>query len=449
MIPFNYLRSWAFYCAFLGALGAVTAHAQSMYTGASAGNWSVDTNWTPTGVPNGVGAAVGRSGTGTITTQDLANVTVGSISMSSSTQWRIDNTNNTITMNQDGTGSGTALISNSGTNRFWLNGGNLVLDDDLRIVNTATFATDALYIAAVISGNHNVTINNSFNSPIGTTTAPSSSVRFDKANTFTGNVTIERGTVTFFTTTSLGNTSNLVSLATVGAATLEYYGSAATPQTIAYNYNVGAAGAAIGVRPGSETTPNLTTSVVNFIGNVNLDGDLTLVNGKSGTGIQNMSGQITGTGGIIANGGRSAITHADNTYSGGTEVALGELNVAASAELGTGDVLVRANAFLNTQSETTFGDDITLVLEADASLYLNFGSGTTLDTIGSLSLDGGETFADVGTWGSMDNVEADFHTSLITGNGLLNVTAVPEPGSCALLLVGLCLPFVYRRMRSC
>lgn len=129
------------------------------------------------------------------------------------------------------------------------------------------------------------------------------------------------------------------------------------------------------------------------------------------------------------------------TYSGGTLVSAGTLVVAATGVLGSGDVTVSDNAVLTLQTALGLGDTADLILNSLSIVNLDFvGS----DTIGMLSFDGGATFASIGTWGSLTS-SAMWKSELFTGDGLINVTAVPEPGAIGLLALG--LGFVLLKLR--
>lgn len=118
-----------------------------------------------------------------------------------------------------------------------------------------------------------------------------------------------------------------------------------------------------------------------------------------------------------------------NTFSGGTQILDGSLEVSAANGLGTGNVVAGAGTLLTFTSLTvdTFVDDSAQIVLADTALLALDFTGT--DTIAGLSLDGGLTNADIGIWGAIGNGSAEFTSALITGSGLLNVTSIPEPST--------------------
>jgi hypothetical protein len=133
------------------------------------------------------------------------------------------------------------------------------------------------------------------------------------------------------------------------------------------------------------------------------------------------------------------LTQVNNTYSGGTSVsANGFLIVAADGALGGGNVTV-TNAKLTLGGGTLhnyIGNSATLTFSAGlaaSAINLNF-SGT--DTLAAISLDGGSNYLGVGTY-SASALNTLYGSSAFTGAG--NLQVVPEPGSAALLGLGLLL----------
>src|SRR5262245_9547930 len=91
-----------FAVAFTLFLGTGQATAQTAWNVLS-GNWTgTPANWSPAVVPNGVGAVITRTGATSTITQNLAGATVGTISLTGSTNgsWTFILTNS-LTLNQD------------------------------------------------------------------------------------------------------------------------------------------------------------------------------------------------------------------------------------------------------------------------------------------------------------------------------------------------------------
>ena len=158
---------------------------------------------------------------------------------------------------------------------------------------------------------------------------------------------------------------------------------------------------------------------------------------------------VGGTGLLKTSGaGTWILSHANNTYSGGTELAgSGNLDVKADGALGTGNIKLTASNLLTLEGGTTnnyIANTATLTLsqQGTISLYLNF---TGTDSLAGVNLWGtnyttyGQTFGGVGSG-------ATHEYSWITGNGLLQI--VPEPATWALLAFSLTTVMVLRRRRN-
>jgi autotransporter-associated beta strand protein len=151
----------------------------------------------------------------------------------------------------------------------------------------------------------------------------------------------------------------------------------------------------------------------------------------------------------------------DNSFSGGAEVRGGTLVAASATALGSGDVEVLGGATLATRSDDTvrIGGDLTLGAGSILDLGLGFAGDALLDVAGHLSFGGLlsisflDGFLGVGLY---DLIDFDSFSGAFSGfafNGLspsfaanvvfgadgvaLSVTAVPEPETYALMLMGL------------
>jgi autotransporter-associated beta strand protein len=115
-----------------------------------------------------------------------------------------------------------------------------------------------------------------------------------------------------------------------------------------------------------------------------------------------LSNVVSGPGGLTMMSsnltGRLNLTNAGNSYTGDTRINSGTLSIT--------------NPFLANAAD--------VYLTTGATLDLSF-VGT--DAIRSLYFDG--VAQEIGTWGATGNLDADFQTDLITGTGLLGVTALP------------------------
>lgn len=197
-----------------------------------------------------------------------------------------------------------------------------------------------------------------------------------------------------------------------------------------------------------------------------LDGTITLggTGGAIRTGAGNASGRTTmvvasigGTGPLTllsheAGGGGlgTTILQGSNTYTGGTVVGAGDFTknfrLIVQSNLGIGgDVRVLHGATLQLDIHTAIAADQNLIVEElsfDGTVDLNF---TGIALIGGLSLDGGMTFEEPGTYGAIDS-GAMFENALFIGTGILQV--VPEPSTWVLLVVGATAVLFFGRRRA-
>lgn len=206
----------------------------------------------------------------------------------------------------------------------------------------------------------------------------------------------------------------------------------------------GGAGNGIGMTLGGKITLEGTGGVI------------TVGAGNSGGRTATVTASIAGSAPLtvlnheVAGGGLgTAILQGANTYTGGTVIGAGDFSkqfrLVVQSNLGLGgEVLLRGGATLQLDINTAIGADQTLVVEEfalDGSVDLNF---IGIATIAGLSLDGGLTFEENGTYGAIDS-GATFESALFTGTGMLEV--VPEPGTWALLVLGGGVLFLATRTR--
>ncbi len=119
-----------------------------------------------------------------------------------------------------------------------------------------------------------------------------------------------------------------------------------------------------------------------------------------------------------------------NTFTGNTTISVGTLTLGASAA-----------------SATFLADTSNLYLTTGALLNLSFTSNSVMESIAGLFIDGVQQSD--GTWGAVGS-GATFTSALITGTGMLNVSAIPEPDTYAALFGGLALAgaVIHRRRRT-
>lgn len=192
-----------------------------------------------------------------------------------------------------------------------------------------------------------------------------------------------------------------------GVVTAPYIvGGAGSGVTSTFNFNGGTIVATAGTIPAGVTFMDRIDHAFVQLGGATFD-----TNGRSITVAQILAhdaalGNIR-DGGLTKTGIGTLTLSGSNSYTGDTVINGGTLSI----EL----------AYLFDQSNVQLNG-------GSSSLNLGF-SGT--DTIAALYFDG--IAADIGTWGSIDS-DAEFKSAYLTGTGMLNVTAVPEPSSAMLLL---------------
>lgn len=338
----------------------LSAHA-SIWAGAD-GNWNAtgSPGWNGTGTPNAIGAVATFNATAAArtTTQNISGgVTVGTLSLTGTNiagSRQITLTNG-LTFNQDGAGSGTALLENTNTStsssNFFQIGSStsqtITLADNLRITNAAGSSTNgSVYIMAAIGGTGNITFNNA-----NTGLTQTGSIRLGSGtNTFTGNVLFQKGTVAVSSGSSLGNTSNAVTLGQSGqgSAALLLTSSGSTIQQ------------AITVASGSGGT--LTLGKINigegtYSGAITLNGNLNVFSEATSNSGLNFTGVISGTGavtvapGVTGSSATGIVTlSAANTFTGNT--SLGSPAVGSASRLVLANSLALQNSTLDYTGST-------------------------------------------------------------------------------------------------
>lgn len=399
----------------LTASFVVTPSVQAANWAGGAGNWSSNTSpgWNGSGVPNEVGA-VARTGSGNSTiTQDISGgVTVGTISQSNTggTQLTITNSNG-ITLDQDGSGTGTARILNantnpttSGNNFLRITGGTLTLADNLLISNTANNNTTvsnggAISINAAIAGTGNITIDNVMNN----TSTGAGCIRLWLASTYTGTVNVRSGMTVISSNTALGDVSNTITLGASGAGSASLLSNGAS--NVAHNWVVAAESG------GTLTLGSLEPNARTFSGNGTLNGNLTLLTAATPANTFSLTGVISGTGNVtmssIAAGAGAAQMSNANTYSGSTTVSSGILSLS------------NALALQNSAVDTT----------ASVTGTATAGLRTTVTTLTLGGLTGNKNLADVFATGTASSAG---QYSTITGLTLNPGTGVTHTYSAAI-----------------
>lgn len=213
-------------------------------------------------------------------------------------------------------------------------------------------------------------------------------------------------------------------------------------------------------------TDNVATNRFTLAGNLSLtSGQTNKLQLNSGSAGFNVSSLISGTGALtIASNGSSqstssvqdiTLTHANNTYSGGTTVgAFSNFQVAADGALGTGNLtmtggrmtfnLGTTNDYIANTANLIIASGLTT--GASNSIALTF---TGTDVVGGISLNGGTSFLANGLYDATA-LNTAYGSSIFSGTGVLSVGAIPEPSTIALLggLAVMAAAVVKRRRRG-
>ena len=389
--------------------------------------------------------SAGGLGTGTLTMGDTttgASLLLGSSGGTTS--------NNIHVVAGTGTVSINSLLAEGQSGSKTLSG-NIQIDRDINLSsNGRTEASSVVIVSGIVSGV----------GAINTSSHTNNHVRLTGANTYTGGTTIVSGT------TRTGNASAL------GTGQVAFHES----NTVTLDLN----NTALGVQSLSGGSSAATVSTAGT------SGILTIHGGNASAA--SFAGSITGAGGVIKNGTGVQILTGDNTYTGITEVNEGILqlgsisavslantsgvtiaggalvNAAGNSNLGTGAVSMSTGSMTpggigtvgsftvaDNQAFSATGGTMNFDLQSAASFDQIFGSGTgsfslmdvTLALSGSTSIAG--TYQLFEGFGGINVVSGLTITGLDAGwtadldiNGLLTVTAVPEPSTYA-AIAGLAL----------
>ena len=427
----------------------------SSWTGTT-GDWSSDLNpgWNGTGVPNAVAAVAEYSGgaSATVVQNIGAGVTVGTIrSFGSGNASFTVTASNSIILNQDGGGSGFALIETSRTSnqahRLNIAGpGSLSLADNLLVRNSGngTGALGSIQLNANITGTGNITFDNVSNN----TSAGQIYLNSSSTSDFTGNVLIRRGAVAFTDKDHFGNrATNVITLGEAGQGSSTLVSNAAISGAIVNNIVSAAGTGGTNVLGSVSAAASGTTT---YAGTVLLNGDLTLTSSNISAGHVAVSGVISGVGSLVKSGTGIARLSGVNTYTGNTTVNDGTLLLASGGEqrfvIQDGGISNQLQ-FTGTSSLDLNGTlrlDISGLTVSSGIWNLVVDSSTTTATYGGsfgLAFVGGPTFTNVGG-GLYTSGDWTFNT----GNG--NLSLVPEPGTAGLIALGGTAIIFFRRRRG-
>ncbi len=319
-----------------------------------------------------------------------------------------------------------ALVDlNTTTNRILqLNGGGLIKSGDttttisgqgrLTAASGGTLAVTVdnpdgvLNISAVIINNANRTQN-----PIGLTKSGAGLLTLTGANTFTGGVNLNDGTLRITAESGLGSTSSGTRTMTFNGGTLNIAGNVTST---AKNWVIG----------------------TNGVGTFDVDANRNLTLDDAGSLQSGTTGQL-----IKAGDGTLTITANNTGFNGGATLKAGTLELATASALGTNRTLIIDGGTLRLENNvaTTFATNITTTANATIAVD-RVSTGTNLThTLGTVELAGGTTLTTTGANG-FDlrlgavtlNGAASFNQS--TAGSDLTVGAIGGPGSITKLGAG-------------
>lgn len=425
--------------------------------GSSTASWSSNgiPGWNGTGVPDGQGAVADFNSASSTTNQDTgATVTVGTIrkvAAAPNSTWTINPTHG-ITLDQDGAGMGSALIENAttstGGHRLTIGSGTLTLADDLLIRNSggANGSSGSISITANIAGTGNITFDNvSNNASAGQITLLGAT---QNISSFTGNILIRRGAVTFNDKDNFGNqATNVITLGATGQGGTTLVSSSAISGAIVNNI-VSAAGTGGTNVLGSVSTSTTASTV--YAGTVLLNGNLTLTSANTDAANVTLSGVVSGIGSLVKSGTGIARLSGVNTYTGDTTVSEGTLLLAAGGEQrfviqdgglsnqlqfsGTSALDLNGTLRLDISGLTASSGIWNLVVDSSSTIA-NYGGGFGLAFVGGPAfVNGGSGTYTSGNW------------TFDTASGSLSL--VPEPGIAGLLALGGAAITLFRRRRE-
>lgn len=186
------------------------------------------------------------------------------------------------------------------------------------------------------------------------------------------------------------------------------------------------------------TLTNINAASISYLNHSIRLGDLGGTLSWDSRSTANLRGQITGTGPLVVNGnaGNGGISTynfdspAPNTYSGGTYLRYGTVNVGLTSSLGTGDV-VADNVLLYVYGDNGLANNkLTILSTSTVSLYgANAGVGA-LDGVGPLTLNDGVTVS-VGA----KNVDTTYYGNISPAAGA--TASLTKVGTGSLTLKGI------------
>ncbi len=407
-------------------------------SGTSSVNWrssSCDPGWDVV-YPDGQGAVAifpAASKKNSVVVEGADGIRLGSLILDAGTQnadFQIQNPSGTaapipaLTFDQDGDGSGYAVISNT-SKRARVNLGSsytVNLADDLLLVNRGDESysrTFAISITGTITGSGKLIVDSDQNYTNGCVAISSSS------SSFVGETHVVSGCLKVQNNKPFGDFSNVVRLGKTGGpeAKILLDGSAPTISNPIVVESGASGELSLGV-----VVVNAATFKSTFAGALTLNGPVSfdvplcfVKNGTSYYGTNVVSGAISGAGRLTKKkDGVLKIESASNVWTGGTTVSDGTLVVAAGSSLGSGDVEVSRGATLELLGSDAISDSANLAIGDDGSAVgvICVPDGTT-EVVARISVGG--KLVSKGTYAALDSSAggAVVKVPWISGTGLV------------------------------
>ncbi|MBT5903582.1 MAG: hypothetical protein HOH58_15895, partial [Opitutaceae bacterium] len=252
-------------------------------------------------------------------------------------------------------------IANSQTWMFTAANGGLTVNDSFNLnAHTLTIDTQNVSNTVEFTGSKDPVTGSGGFTKIGDGT-----LIFSGAHTFTGAVTVTTGVVSVRHATGLGTTAGGVTVASgaalelqggisIGAEALTLNGTGISNNGALRNFS-GTNSYAGAITLGSDTEIQSDADTLTLSGTISGATQNLTIDGSGNTTISGVIGTTTGS--LTKNGGGTLTLSATNTYTGGTTVNAGSLDLTVGGSTGAirGDLTINSGATLNSTAANTTG----------------------------------------------------------------------------------------------